>query len=736
MSVFHLSSPYPVWILRTCKSHFIGISLSLKQRSEKALLLLNNPIVNYTSSTAQQRRSHQRKRPPPSQKNDNFEFSRLAMTANGGAYAAPIPIPRPPRSDSMSSSNLRPSSMVTLEESDYELPHPSFAGNAPIQRSYSPAGRQRYSQYSNSSLGLGSSPSSTPLLESLLDSNVGVNLPPPRRPGSFGTSETKSKRSSWYATAPFSFGGSATPATTTNPSLQDIANLPAPSSNEDYLGNLPPPPTFSVDGFESDHSSLPPPPTPPFIMNVSSPRKGGSQHASNHSAHSSISSMASFQSAQGNSNTPSRSGSPTPVAPGLSPVVRPGSPVYQPFNFQSTTLESGASRPAQRRGHRYKHSSVSMNFFREDVRAPLAIPASLQIPTLSECSQSMSKEQKVRITWGAFHLFVTILVYKTQSPYTALSALAHLLFYDAMGALMCAVVDIIGNFDVWKLSSIHFPFGLERAEVLAGFALSILLIFMGGDIMSHCIQEFVGTLYGGEAAHSHGHSHNHGDEGMIHWTRITITVCLAIIVTIVSAVGLDNHTRISRALRNSGQAPAFSYLPWILSNPSHFVTVTFSAMILVFPFVADNTRRVIDTILTPCIAGSMCYMGWMLAKSLGGMMVMSFPGENRIDEVEQEVLKLPSVVSVSNISVWQVHHSVWLACMKVVMNGSEAQEQHIRERASRLIQDIMGAASEFDEEDKTNSKLSTGSGLDRTRWETTIDIERMAENTMPAYNIN
>ena len=77
-----------------------------------------------------------------------------------------------------------------------------------------------------------------------------------------------------------------------------------------------------------------------------------------------------------------------------------------------------------------------MNFFKEDVRAPLAIPASLPIPNISECQQSMSWDQKVRIFWGAFHLFVTCLVYKTNSPFTALSALAHLLLYDAMGALI------------------------------------------------------------------------------------------------------------------------------------------------------------------------------------------------------------------------------------------------------------------------------------------------------------
>ena len=498
---------------------------------------------------------------------------------------------------------------------------------------------------------------------------------------------------------------------------------------------LPPPTIIGPTGNEldQDFSSLPPPPTPPFIT-LSSPsrnnNRGLSGGASNHSAHSSISSTASFQSTNAPpSNTPSRSAS--PALNGLAP----GSPSkYQPFNFQSVTLKEGSTtpRPNQRRGHKYKHSSVSMNFFKEDVRAPLAIPASLPIPNISECKQSMSKEQKVRITWGACHLFVAFLVYTVDSPFTALSALAHLLFYDAMGALMCAVVDIIGNFDVWKRSSIHLPFGLERAEVLAGFALSISLIFMGGDIMSHCIQDIVRTFYVHDslAPHNHGSSHHHhGDDSTLHWSNIILRVCLAIIVTVVSAVGLDNHTRISHALRNSREAghSAFSSLPWILSNPSHFITVTFSAVILILPFVTEGTRRTIDTILTPCIAGSMCYMGWMLAKSLGGMLVMSFPGENRIDQVEMEVKKLPSVISVSDISVWQVHHSAWLACMKIVMIGTEATEQNIREQASKIIKDIMGENIEIKDEKISRSKMKLYQ--DNIRWETTIDIHRVQAHT-------
>lgn len=429
-------------------------------------------------------------------------------------------------------------------------------------------------------------------------------------------------------------------------------------------------------------------------------------------------------------NIPSRSASPVFATPPRS--NSPAHTQYQPFNFQSTTMALGVPSHATsgggagmaganpRRGHKYKHSSVSMNFFKEDVRLPLAIPASLPIPTLAECRQSMSRDQAIRVVWSAFHLFVAFLIYIVDSPYTALSALAHLLFYDAMGALLCSVVDILGNFDVWKRSSVHLPFGLERAEVLAGYALSISLIFMGGDIMSHSIQDVVQAAYLGDffqASHSHGvvsrpqehsatdgHGHGHGlgdSPENVDWNVIVFRVVLGIIVTVISAVGFDNHARIARALRNGyNGSSALQALPSFLSNPSHFITVTFSVAILLYPFESPIVRRISDTLLTPIIAVSMCYVGWSLAKSLGGMLVMSFPGENRVETVAAQVSKLPHVAKVEEVSVWQVHHCVWLACMKIEMDGGNGyDESMVRADASRLVKDIMneGFETAYDE---------------------------------------
>lgn len=602
------------------------------------------------------------------------------MAISASVSAAPISDP------------LRRPSLVILEE-ETEAEHSDNVAVFP--RSCSPANnfsaradtRKRYSYYDHASAAAlsasapssGGSGGSTPLLDSLLDPNVGAD--PPRRLNR--SKADPSKRASWYA------GSSVTR-------------------------------NFSLDHLAPFQAELQPPPrsTSPY----------------QHSANSSISSNGSFTVPAPIEAAATAVASSELRAPSNSPPRAPSPTPYQPFNFQSVTLDTApsASRPAQRRGHRYKHSSVSMNFFKEDVRAPLTIPASLPIPTISECRQSMSSEQTGRMAWGIFHLFVAFLVYTTDSPFSAISALAHLLFYDAMGALLCGLVDTLENFNVWKTSSIHFPFGLERAEVLAAFAMSISLIFTSGDIMSHSIQDIVQVLYSGEfssASHDHGmggHSHGHAHDGEINWTSVFFRVFLGIVATIVSAIGLDNHARISRAMSSAGTSTrlAFNSLPWILSNPSHFITLTFSALILAYPLVPENTRRVVDSLLTPCIAASMCYVGWILAKSLSGMLVMSFPGENRVDQVKDEVSKLPGVVTVNDVSVWQVHHSVWLACMKIGMEGTEADEQFVRERAGALVQDIMSETSAVGMQVKSYAKAKLNQTLEKTRWETTIDIDR------------
>lgn len=71
----------------------------------------------------------------------------------------------------------------------------------------------------------------------------------------------------------------------------------------------------------------------------------------------------------------------------------------------------------------------------------------------------MSRDQTIRLAWCFCHLFVAGYVQWTAQGSQALTALSHLIFYDAIGAFLCAGVEVLSNFEVWKRSSIRQPFG-------------------------------------------------------------------------------------------------------------------------------------------------------------------------------------------------------------------------------------------------------------------------------------
>lgn len=78
----------------------------------------------------------------------------------------------------------------------------------------------------------------------------------------------------------------------------------------------------------------------------------------------------------------------------------------------------------------------------------------------------MSKEQKVRIGWCLCHALVAAYVLYSAEGSLALTALSHLIFFDAISATICVVVDVFCNFEVWKRSSIRHPFGYVHLHSL------------------------------------------------------------------------------------------------------------------------------------------------------------------------------------------------------------------------------------------------------------------------------
>ncbi|KAI0129320.1 cation efflux family-domain-containing protein [Hypoxylon sp. NC0597] len=372
-----------------------------------------------------------------------------------------------------------------------------------------------------------------------------------------------------------------------------------------------------------------------------------------------------------------------------------------PFNFQTQIISTSPVKPnvGQRRGHKYKHSSISAQhqiFQEPPPRPPLALPRDLPIPTVKEAWKSMSKDQRRRLYWCMCHLLIAVSVFLSAHGSLAMTALSHLVFFDVGSALICVAVEVFGNFEVWKRSSIRHPFGLERAEVLAGFALSIFLIFGGFDLVSHNLKHVLEGKGGHTAHHPNPHE---GGEPRVPNGGLDMASLAAIVATLVSAYGLRNHARISKVMRVSYLAS----LPSVLSNPFHFLTLSTSALMVLLPLLSIPINLLLDSAICGLIAIAMFLLGVRLAIAQGLMLLMSYggrsgsgsPGKNKdvgVADVVREIEAEPGVEKIEEAQFWQVHYGLCMANLKLSVSKGcdDAALSRLRTRISNLIQNRLG----------------------------------------------
>ncbi|KAK9239298.1 cation efflux family-domain-containing protein [Lipomyces kononenkoae] len=407
-----------------------------------------------------------------------------------------------------------------------------------------------------------------------------------------------------------------------------------------------------------------------------------------------------------------------------------GSPVKVPrkaFNFQSTVASrSPVNKASQRRGHKYKHSSVSMNFFLEPPpRPPPVLPAHFPVPTFKDAVQSMSRDQKIQLGWCSLHFLIGLQLWFISYESTVLMSISHITFYDAFAATMSVLVDVLSNFEVWKNSSIRHPFGLQRVEILAGFASAVGLLFMGIDIGAHLCENFMKHAITESAPHDH-------ESERFYARGTSIVVMLEIMATIVSSIVFMNHERV-------GTAVQFSYikkLKYGLNNPLYLTTICSCLVILSLPiWTSEPWYSTIDSMLAVVIALAMCFVGWMTALTLGRMLLMGFDGRCArmiLDEIQAD----RHVKSIEESRMWQVHYGLCIINIKLQLQSSAVDEAAVRANVNKIIGDVLkanlGAVAMTDYSKSRGFATSVdGSatvnavkfrGRTGVQWESTIDI--------------
>lgn len=277
----------------------------------------------------------------------------------------------------------------------------------------------------------------------------------------------------------------------------------------------------------------------------------------------------------------------------------------------------------------------------------------------------------------------------------AMTALSHLLFFDALGAFLTVAVDISRNFEVWNRSSVRTPFGLERAEVLAGLAMSIILLFMGLDLISHGLQHLLENVGGHEPHHEHAHERIGAGE-------IDFTALLAVVVTLFSAYLLGNHTRVARTIR----VPFLQWLPKFARNPSHLLTLSCSGLLLILPLVDLHSYEWVDPTLSFSMAFFMIWLGGGLAYTLGRMLLMSYtdPG---VKDVVFELETDSNITAVELAKVWQVHYGLCMASFKLRVRNLDCVEE-LRKRVGTLVRNRLGGGY--------------GEGSKGVRWDVNVQV--------------
>lgn len=421
-----------------------------------------------------------------------------------------------------------------------------------------------------------------------------------------------------------------------------------------------------------------------------------------------------------------------------SPVRRSTSPSKgsSPFNFQPQEImqhgNSSAStlKPAHRKGHKYKHSSVSMNLFQEPPPAvsltsqQLAIPDLYPIPNFKELVGSIKREQKFRLVWSALHVLLSVLVFLVGLHFqiASLSTLAHIIFYDSIGLVVIVFVDVMSNFEVWNSSSIAYPFGLGRLEVLVGFALGALLVMVGFDLVSHFVEEFIIMLVvardTAEHAIEHKSHHVHSTNGTIENMWIyRFVLLISIAVTLITSNYILAYDRISKMILTKEPAStepqnkagglletettteskltAIANFARVWSkNPTHLLTLCYSIYLLVFPFLPAVTEVDVNEVISLIVALLLCNIGWKLVKLLGGILMCSYPhSDHDYHMIKTRIMERVTALdffrqsyAVQNFYITKFNYELYVVGIKLSMRGaSHDDESRLMFEVNRIV---------------------------------------------------
>lgn len=328
------------------------------------------------------------------------------------------------------------------------------------------------------------------------------------------------------------------------------------------------------------------------------------------------------------------------TSPEVIPTSRRSSTYLEsPFNFtqghheppktiitspnKSTPPNSAGSRASFRKGHRYKHSSVSMNFFQEaEVMIPLNIAKSLPIPDFSDIFQNLpwpKAHLQLSIVFSQILTGITIFLIGNSKSWTNFITLSHFITYDIIGSLVIIFIEKLSQFEAWFTGTITFPFGLNRVDVLLSFALAVSLCFVGLDLLFHILEEFIAIFVEASKPEHHGdiasqipHSHHDGFTAGQLMSGNDLTLWY-VMITINLVLALLSLYKTFYANTNSK-----------LKTKNPIITIIYTFYLIIFPCLSDNLSNISDYIASFMISMFIMVHGLTIAEWTSTILLLGF----------------------------------------------------------------------------------------------------------------
>ena len=306
-----------------------------------------------------------------------------------------------------------------------------------------------------------------------------------------------------------------------------------------------------------------------------------------------------------------------------------------PFNFtqahigsphKSTPPPSGgtaSSRASFRKGHRYKHSSVSMNFFQEpEVKIPLNIAKSLPIPEFNDILENLPwPKAYVQLSILSLQIVLGIATFlignfKSWNNFVTLS---HFITYDIIGSAIIILIETLSQFESWFTGTITFPFGLNRIDVLSSFALAVSLCFVALDLLFHILEESIAIFVESSKPGHHDdisvqipHSHNDGAVGAQLRSGNNMTLWYAIVFT---HLVLANLSLFKTFYANTNSK---------LKTKNPIITIMYTCYLFVFPHLPEDLSNIVDYAATFLTAIFILVHGMTIAEWTSTILLMGF----------------------------------------------------------------------------------------------------------------